>query len=169
VRDGFLFDVLSRLFTADTAPAGALGRFHAETVVSASLQDTFRYFSDASNLEPLTPPWLRFRIVTPLPIVMGEGAEIRYRIAIHGLPVPWTSRIDHWEVDRRFVDRQIVGPYRWWRHEHRFEPVAGGTRVIDDVEFVPRLSVVTRRFVSRDIAAIFAYRRDALQRLLSPG
>jgi ligand-binding SRPBCC domain-containing protein len=145
-------------------PLRNLTSLRYETVVPASLETTFAFFSDASNLERLTPAWVQFSIVTPLPIVMRAGLEIDYRIRLHRVPLAWTSRIDVWEPARRFVDRQIVGPYAWWRHEHRFETIAGGTRVIDEVEYLPRAAWITGRMVRRDVEQIFRYRQDALVR-----
>ena len=167
-----LADALIGPFTwvpaAGVRPAAAAEHLHAETLVPTAIDETFAFFSDAANLQRLTPPWVHFRIRTPLPIAMHAGTEIEYRIALHGIPIPWRSRIDVWEPGRRFVDRQIVGPYRWWRHEHRFEPAGGGTRVIDHVEFVPRLRHLTGWFVRRDVERIFAWRQQALAGLLGP-
>lgn len=98
---------------------------------------------------------------------MREGTILDYRIRLHGVPIPWRTRIDVWEPGIRFVDRQVFGPYRWWRHEHRFEAVAGGTRVVDHVDYLPRVAWLTRRWVRRDVERIFAYRREALLRELS--
>jgi hypothetical protein len=85
---------------------------------------------------------------------------------LRGWPIPWRTRIDVWEPGVRFVDRQLIGPYRWWRHEHRFVAIPGGTRVLDDVEFVPRVRWVSGRFVQRDVERIFAYRQERLPHLL---
>ena len=152
---------------AGARPAHGLTILHEEMIVPASLEETFAFFSDAVNLERLTPPWLNFRIRTRMPVAMAEGVEIDYRIVLHGLPIPWRSRIDVWEPGFRFVDRQILGPYRWWHHEHRFESVEGGTRVIDQVEFVPRLRWLTGAFVSRDVRRIFAFRKEELARIFA--
>jgi ligand-binding SRPBCC domain-containing protein len=141
-----------------------LVHLHREAIVPASLADTFAFFTAASNLERLTPPWLNFRIKTPMPIVMAEGVEIEYLIVLHGWPIPWRSRIDVWEPGVRFVDRQVRGPYRWWRHEHGFQAVSGGTRVSDTVEFVPRFHWLTGTLVRRDVERIFAHRQVMLQR-----
>ena len=148
--------------SAGPRPRRGVAYRHDETVVPASLDETFAFFSNAANLERLTPPWLNFQIQTPLPIVMREGLEIDYRIVIHGVPIAWRSRIDVWEPGVRFVDRQLIGPYRWWHHEHRFEAVPGGTRVIDHVEFVPRLRWISGRLVQRDVERIFAHRQRTL-------
>ena len=150
---------------AGARPRSGVSILHAETIVPAPLEETFAFFADAANLERLTPPWLNFRIRTPLPLTMAEGLEIDYQIVLHSLPIPWRSRIDAWEPGVRFVDRQVLGPYRWWHHEHRFESAGGGTRVIDHIEFVPRLRWVTGLLVRRDVKRIFAYRKEELARL----
>jgi ligand-binding SRPBCC domain-containing protein len=113
--------------------------------VPAALDAALAFFADAANLEGLTPAWLQFSIVTPLPIVMRAGLEIEYRLRLRGLPLAWRSRIDVWEPGRAFVDRQIAGPYLWWRHEHRFEEAGRATRVIDEVEYLPRAAWMTAR------------------------
>jgi ligand-binding SRPBCC domain-containing protein len=132
------------------------------------MERTFAFFADAVNLERLTPPWLNFTIRTPTPIAMREGVEIAYEIRLYGLPIPWRSRIDAWEPGVRFIDRQLVGPYRWWHHEHRFESVAGGTRVIDHVEFVPRVAWLSGWLVRRDLERIFTYRQQTLAAIFAP-
>jgi ligand-binding SRPBCC domain-containing protein len=165
-----LSSFLDRLAWAPAAglrPLRGLRRLRRETVVPVPLDETFEFFTDAANLERLTPPWLTFRIQTPMPLVMREGLEIDYRIVLRGLPIPWRTRIDVWEPGVRFVDRQVIGPYRWWRHEHQFAAVPGGTRVVDDVEFVPRVRWVSGRFVQRDVERIFAYRQERLPHLLA--
>jgi ligand-binding SRPBCC domain-containing protein len=159
---------LAWVLTADASAPSGLADLHRETTVPAPLDETFAFFADAANLERLTPPWLRFTIVTPMPVVMRAELEIEYRISIYGLPMPWRSRIDVWEPGVRFVDRQIVGPYRWWRHEHRFEAMPGGTRVVDHVQYVPRASWLSGGFVRGDLERIFTYRHEALRALFSP-
>ncbi len=156
--------------TADrTRPARGLDYVHSDIVVAAPLESTFEFFADAANLQKLTPPWLSFQILSRGPVTMREGLEIEYRIALYGVPVPWLTRIDVWEPGSRFVDRQLIGPYRWWHHEHRFEATDAGTRVIDHVEFLPRARWISRRLVRRDVTRIFAYRRQTLQQIFGTG
>jgi ligand-binding SRPBCC domain-containing protein len=162
-----MFNLSLALLAAGERPSSGMLTLHREAVVPAPLDDTFAFFSDAANLERLTPPWINFRIKTPLPIEMREGAVIDYHIALYGLPIPWRTRIDVWEPGVRFVDRQLAGPYRWWHHEHRFEREGSGTRVIDHVEFVPRAAWLSSRMVRRDVERIFAFRQATLPSLLA--
>lgn len=129
----------------------------------------FAFFGDAGNLEVLTPPSLRFDIVTPRPIEMRVGALIEYRLRVRGLPIMWLTRIDEWEPARRFVDVQLAGPYALWHHTHTFEPDgAGGTVMRDQVRYAlplwPASEPVHRLFVARELAAIFTYRGQEVAR-----
>jgi ligand-binding SRPBCC domain-containing protein len=155
------------MLTADATPPRRLQTLHREMTVPASIEDTFAFFADAGNLQRLTPPWLYFVVLTTAPIVMQVGAEIEYRIRLRGVPLPWRSIIDVWEPGVCFVDRQTIGPYRWWRHEHRFERVSAGTRVIDHVVYAPRLEWLSAGLVQRDLERIFTYRQEALRVLLA--
>ncbi len=155
------------LLTAGARPGNGVLDLHSDVVVPVRLDAAFAFFADAWNLERLTPPWLNFRIRTARPLEMREGAILDYRIRLHGLPIPWRTRIDVWEPGVRFVNRQVVGPYHWWRHEHHFEAVDGGTRVLDHVEYLPRVAWLSRAWVRRDVERIFAYRREALLRELA--
>lgn len=142
-----------------------MSRFHFEQtqIVERPLAEVFAFFSDARNLSRLTPPWLRFEILTPEPITMAPGLRLDYRITLRGLPMKWQSEITEWEPPHRFVDEQRRGPYKTWIHEHRFRDLGDRTEVTDAVRYdVPGGRIVHALFVARDIEKIFAYRLQAL-------
>lgn len=130
--------------------------------VPRPLDEVFQFFSDATNLQALTPPWLHFRILTPAPIAMHVGTLIDYRIRLHGIPISWQSEITDWSPPRQFVDEQRRGPYRRWVHQHTFGAEGIGTRVSDHVEFEVPFGWLSGRFVLRDVEKIFAFRREVL-------
>ena len=126
-------------------------------------EDVFDFYADAFNLERLTPPWLRFEVVTPAPITMRSGAEIDYRLRLHGLRLKWRSRITDWDPPHRFVDEQVRGPYRTWIHEHTFTPHEGGTLVGDHVQYAMFGGwLADRLLVRRDLRRIFGFRQQRL-------
>lgn len=126
--------------------------------------EVFSFFADAGNLETLTPPLLRFEILTPLPIAMHAGALIDYRLRLHGVPITWRTEITEWQPPFRFVDQQLRGPYRLWHHEHTFEEAPGGTLATDRVHyaFLP-VPGVHRLFVEPDLRRIFTYRLERMR------
>ena len=130
--------------------------------------EVFHFFADAFNLETLTPPWLKFEVLTPRPIVMHVGLQIDYRLRLRGLPLRWRSEITAWEPPGRFVDEQRRGPYRAWIHEHTFEERDGGTLARDRVQYaVIGGQLVNHLFVRRDVEKIFHFRREKLQELFA--
>lgn len=134
--------------------------------VAAEQDEVFSYFSDARNLEQITPPWLRFEILTPDPLIMRVGATIDYRLRIRGLPVRWQTEISEWQPPHSFVDEQRRGPYRLWHHQHTFVAVDGGTEIRDEVRYLAPgwflEPLINRLFVRPDVDRIFAYRREQL-------
>ena len=141
-----------------------------EQMVPRPLAEVFDFFSRAENLEALTPPFLRFRILTPLPVEMKAGAVIEYRLSLYGIPVRWRTLIEAWEEGERFVDVQVRGPYKSWRHEHRFEAAGDSTRMRDRVAYSmplgPLGTLVHALFVRRSVERIFDYRREKIGDLL---
>jgi len=126
--------------------------------------ELFPFFADAANLDAITPPWLNFRIVTPPPIEMCEGALIDYKLRVRGIPLRWRTRINVWQPPHRFEDEQIRGPYRQWIHEHTFEPRDGGTSARDLVRYAVPFDFIAHRWLVRpDVEKIFKYRAEALQ------
>ncbi len=130
--------------------------------------ELFPFFGDAANLGSMTPPWLNFRILTPLPITMREGTLIDYCLRVHGVSVRWRTRITAWQPPHRFVDEQVRGPYRQWVHEHTFEPHNGGTVARDLVRYaVPFDFIAYPLLVRGDVERIFAFRAKALRERFS--
>ena len=130
------------------------------------LDEVFAFFSNAANLEALTPPWLHFHILNPA-VVIGEGVRIDYRLRIHGVPLQWQSEISRWNPPSSFVDEQRKGPYRRWVHTHTFAAERGGTRVGDSVEFEVPFAWLVGGFVRRDVEKIFAFRQQALLKIFA--
>jgi ligand-binding SRPBCC domain-containing protein len=140
-------------------------QFQTELWLPRTRAEVFSFFADVKNLDAITPPWLRFRTVTPAPIEMRPGTLIDHKLRIRGIPVRWRSRITVWEPPARFVDEQVRGPYRFWRHEHIFEERDGGTLVRDRVQYAVVFDLfVHDLLVRRDVEKIFAYRTEALRR-----
>jgi ligand-binding SRPBCC domain-containing protein len=145
------------------SPAGRGYRLAASQFLPYPREQIFEFFSDAMNLQTLTPAWLRFTILTPWPIHIAPGALIDYRLRVRGVPIRWQSSISVWEPPFRFVDEETRGPYKRWHHEHVFEEVDGGTLCHDTVDYeVYGGGLVDSLFVRPDLLKIFAFRQQKL-------
>jgi ligand-binding SRPBCC domain-containing protein len=133
--------------------------------------DVFRFFADAFNLEAITPPFLRFRIVTRPPIPMAVGTSIDYRLRLFGMPFRWRTRIERFDPESGFVDVQVRGPYRLWHHTHAFEALGTATRMRDRVRYAlplgPLGRLVHALVVRRTLETIFDYRRDRISEIFA--
>jgi ligand-binding SRPBCC domain-containing protein len=131
-----------------------VGREHVlerTQVVPFPVEDAFGFFADARNLERITPPWLRFRILEAPP-ELRAGSRLRYRLRLFGVPIGWRTEITEWTPPRGFTDVQRRGPFRVWVHTHRLTPVAGGTEIHDHVRYglyVGLFLPVVRRWVEQ--------------------
>ena len=144
--------------------------FHiTETIINKPLQEVFEFFSNAQNLNLLTPPQLQFEILTPFPIAMKRGTLIDYKLKLSGIPFYWKTEIALWEPPFRFVDMQLKGPYKIWIHEHRFEEKNGKTYMYDTVEFLSPgwflEPIINKLFIEKKVKEIFAYREKKLKEI----
>ena len=143
-------------------------RLETELLVGQPIEQVFGFFSDAFQLETITPPWLNFRVLTERPIEIQSGTLIDYKLRLHYIPIRWRTEISAWEPPHRFVDRQLRGPYLLWHHEHAFEERGNETLVRDVVDYKPRGGrLIHDLFVKPDLLRIFDYRTQKLREIFN--
>jgi ligand-binding SRPBCC domain-containing protein len=137
-----------------------------EQWIARPIDEVFAFFSDARNLEAITPPWVGFKILSMSSDAIAEGTEIRYQIRLHGIPIHWRTEILRWDPPHSFVDVQRSGPYKLWEHTHRFEAHGDRTRMSDEVRYALPFGVLGRMVhrlkVGADVRKIFEYRRKRI-------
>ena len=147
--------------------------FQTEILIRQDAERVFSFFSNAQNLNEITPGWLHFSIATPMPVEMKKGTMLEYHLKIRGISVSWLTEITEWEPPYHFVDVQRKGPYRRWIHRHEFQAVPDGTLVKDNVDYaVPGWIFgrwIDHFFVYPDIRRIFDYRSLKLQEIFTGG
>lgn len=142
-------------------------RLQRSQLLPATVRQAWDFFSDPQNLSRITPPWLGFTITSATP-PMAAGLILTYTITpFWGLRRDWVSEITHVQPPHSFVDEQRSGPYRYWHHHHRFQPVDGGVNVEDVVHYAlpfGMLGRIAHRCIVRPrLELIFDYRREALK------
>ena len=136
-------------------------------VLPTDQESAWRFFADPSNLRLITPPWLDFKITSPVPRKMYAGMIITYNIRpLAGIAIPWVSEITQVNAPHFFVDEQRHGPYRFWHHQHHLQMVQGGVEKTDEIHY--RLPwglfgiAIHAISVRRKLVVIFDYRHQAL-------
>ena len=143
------------------------------TILPTSLAQAWSFFSNPQNLTFITPPEMRFEIVSSLnPGEFREGLIIEYTVSpVAGIPLRWVSEIQMIEVERQFHDIQIKGPYASWHHYHLFREVPEGVEMSDIVRYqMPYgfIGELAHRFlVRKKLEHIFDYRAKRIQFLFN--
>lgn len=133
-----------------------------EQWVPRPMDEVFAFFGDVQNLELLTPPHLKFKVLSSSTNPLQAGTRIDYKLQLHGIPFRWQSLIGEWKPSTHFSDTQMRGPYKKWHHTHTFIEQDGGTLMRDHALYRLPFGVpgdtVAYFFVKKDLEKIFSYR-----------
>jgi len=143
---------------------------HREQTIPAPIETVWAYFSEPKNLNAITPPDMNFEIIAGGGAKMYAGQIIEYRVEfLRGLKSLWLTEIAHVRDLQYFVDEQRVGPYRFWYHDHRFEPTADGVKMTDHVTYAPPFGflgdIVTAVWIRGKLEHIFDFRFQKINEL----
>ena len=142
-------------------------------VTPAPRSDVFRFFENTRNLDRITPRWTGFRDATEEGPPLFLGMRTLHHLCWFGVRLRWGSKIVEYEPPVRFVDQQTSGPYRYWRHDHMFEVVDGGTLMRDRVQYDIPFSILGKMvrtlIIERQLRKIFDYRETLIMRLFADG
>ena len=121
--------------------------YQRRTRVAAPLDEVWEFHSRVSGLEALTPGWMNLRVESvtgpdgdPDPGILETGSRIDASMRPFGVGPRqgWTSVIverEEGDGSAHFVDEMEGGPFRHWRHTHRFFADGDETVVNDRVEY----------------------------------
>lgn len=140
-------------------------------ILPVTLQECWEFFSDPKNLPLITPPHMKFKILSMSGgEKMYEGQIIRYKVCpFPNIPVDWLTEITHVNAPYYFVDEQRSGPYKLWHHQHFFKEVQEGVEVSDEVNYIIPYGILgtlaNYLFVEKQVSNIFDYRKKTLEKI----
>ncbi len=143
--------------------------FQSRFRVCAPRRDVVAFHRRAANMAAITPPPLIVRIHES-PLELNEGAEMDFTLWLGPLPIRWRARIE--AVDEHgFRDRQIVGPFGYWLHTHRFVSIAEAITEVQDTIELELAAKGPARLIGAGmwlgLPLLFAYRRWRTRQLLN--
>lgn len=145
-------------------------RLETNTLLNTPVKDAWAFFSNPHNLDKITPGDMGFKVVSShLPDEIYSGLLIKYVVRpLLRLPLEWVTEIKEVEAGRFFVDEQLKGPFKYWRHEHVFTARADGAVLMEDkVTYALPLGwlgrLVALSMVKAKLASIFRFRYEAIE------
>ena len=132
--------------------------------IPAALEQVWDFYSSHANLQTITPPYMKFRIISQND---GEklysGQEIKYKVRpVLDIPLYWTTEIKEVTPPAYFMDEQRKGPFSIWQHQHFFKAIEGGVEMTDIVLYKNPLGLLGELanvlFIKRQLRNIFAFR-----------
>ena len=108
--------------------------FQRQVDLPATPDDVYRFHENPHNIRKISPAFLRI-----VQVEAGEtavaGAPFTLRLRIFGTPLTWRGKWTAAERPGLLIDEAALFPFQKWHHEHRFEPIFGGTRMTDSVHY----------------------------------
>ncbi|MGD8780953.1 MAG: SRPBCC family protein [Ignavibacteria bacterium] len=139
-----------------------------EQILNIIIEEAWNFFSNPLNLNQITPPNLKFKILSKLNGKMHSGQIIEYKIRLlPGVNQAWVTEIKNVKEKEYFIDEQRFGPYKFWYHEHEFEEKNGKVKMTDTVHYELPFGLLGRfvhlLFVKKKLEQIFNYRFQLLE------
>jgi ligand-binding SRPBCC domain-containing protein len=143
---------------------------HTKHRFPISINTAWDFLSNPSNLKTITPPNMRFTIISGADRLIYPGQIIQYLVTpIPGIRTKWVTEITHVKNKKYFVDEQRFGPYSFWHHKHFIHPLTYGIELEDIVDYKIPFGFFGQLlhilFIKRRLNKIFRFRKEKLDQL----
>ena len=142
-----------------------MNRYEKASTLSVEPRAVYDWHVRPGALQRLTPPW---QVIRSSGSVSGleRGSRVKLVMGRGLLRTTWIAEHTRVEPGRGFEDVQVKGPFRYWRHAHRFEPWGEDMCVLrDSIEYLIPGGTLGRwlagKQIERSIAKTFEYRHQA--------
>ncbi len=100
--------------------------------MDTTVDKLMEFHASSEAFSTLVPPPMiaKIREDTRQSITSGD---LKFTLWIGPVPIKWHARHEAGPTEHSFADLMIEGPMKYWRHEHVFEEVEGGVKLIDHI------------------------------------
>ncbi len=99
--------------------------------------ELFRFHLNTNNITVISPP---FPVVSDIKMSsnpLAKGSTVNLTVSFILFKMKWFLEVSEVEGNSLVRDTQLKGPFKAWVHDHIFEDIPGGTRMTDEVRFIP--------------------------------
>ena len=143
--------------------------FRHSFIVKSPIEKVWHFYTDVRHLETITPKEMELKIVntTSQNIIQGQeilgSSKIFEKMKIRRT-MTWYSKITFLKK-YEYIDEMLAGPFKKWRHLHKFHSIDGKqTEIIDEIEFELPYGILGKLFEGytyKQLQNIFGYRKIA--------
>jgi len=146
-------------------------QFERSVWIDAPVEALFAFHERPDAFEKLTPPGQPVAVISRTGGI-ETGARVVLRLGFGFVSIKWVAVHTRYEKNRVFEDTQESGPFRSWRHEHRFAAEGSGARLTDHIEFELPGGWMAERLlgglVRAQLEKMFDYRHRVTKEALTP-
>tara|TARA_B100001540_G_C15808197_1_gene643116 strand:- start:560 stop:1015 length:456 start_codon:yes stop_codon:yes gene_type:complete len=138
-------------------------------LLQKDIKTIWNFISNPYNLEKITPKDMSFEIISKnLEKEIYPEMIIKYKVApFLKIKMKWVTKITEVQSEKKFIDKQIKGPYSFWEHEHILEKHEKGTMMYDVIKYKPPLGLIGSLcnflFIKNKLNGIFNFRENFLE------
>lgn len=136
-----------------------------ESALPHSPAEVFAWHTREGAFERFNPPWRPVRVIQA-PSSLRDGSRVHIEVPLVGpFGISWKLIHKEYRESEQFCDEQTQGPFRSWKHYHRFitEPDQS-CRLRDEIHFtLPYGMSLGLPFVRRELTRLFRYRHMILK------
>jgi ligand-binding SRPBCC domain-containing protein len=121
----------------DSRERYSMAVFETSLVLNVPPERVFEFSIQPANIVRLSPPELGLKFVDA-PEHFSLGSKYEFKVQAWGTVQTSFFEVVEFDHPLSFVEVQLKGPMKSWRHEHRFEVNTDGqTVVFNRIEFAP--------------------------------
>lgn len=106
--------------------------FRSETVIEADIETVYAFHENPHNIAQISPRWQTVQVIQAArTAAVGETFHIEVKL-FRALTMNWQGV---WREAARpglLVDEMVSGPFRYWRHQHKFCSLGSARTLLTD-------------------------------------
>jgi ligand-binding SRPBCC domain-containing protein len=143
--------------------------FEASVSLACTPERAWEFLCRPANLVLVSPPELHPELVKG-PERLQLGSRITVQGRRWGISQRVTSEVTQFVEGNFLVDEQKQGPFGKFVHTHKIEPVSGGTKMTDRIDYAAPGGMLgfllTEKMIAGELEEVFAYRTKKLKEIL---
>lgn len=142
--------------------------FQKQLTLPISAKELFQWHEREGAFERLCPPWDPVKVLHKDDHIR-DGAKVRLQVkGPMGIPMSLEVIHEGYQKGKCFVDRQVKGPFKSWRHQHIVEPKDEQTATLTDlINYELPLGILGNigggQMVKKRLSQLFHYRHQVMQ------